>query len=95
MTKEEDDFAKANSDVATAMAALAGIAFHSWLPYGAARKILMLALIGVGAFGLATGRFYLLLAWPLAVTFSPRAVGGLAFFLGRLSAGWDKSRDPS
>jgi len=58
-------------------AQIAGYLMSCWLPADWGRRILMFGCIGVGIVGLITGILWLLLAWPLAIMFSPRAVGEL------------------
>lgn len=74
-----------NDPVALANARIAGTLLSSWLPVGLGRQLVMFALAGLGLFGIITGRYYLLIAWPAALLFSPRIVGDLAYFVGRMS----------
>ena len=69
----------------TIQAGLSGALLHSWLPFDWKRRLIMATLFVVGVIGLLGGNSYLLLAWLTLPVFSPRAMGELAFFLGRIS----------
>jgi len=71
-------------------ASMSGATLSFWLPDGLIRKLIMLALVLVGIYGLLTGGGLLyLIPIVLAATFSPRLIGELMFALGRYQAGRD------
>ena len=62
---------------------LTGALLSTWLPFDWGRRAVMIMLALVGAYGLAGGDYYFMLAWGLLPLFSPRAMGELAFAVGR------------
>ncbi|MFP5350276.1 MAG: hypothetical protein ACLGHO_10600 [Gammaproteobacteria bacterium] len=69
----------------TLQAQLAGVLSRPWLPFGWTRRLIMVVLFLVGAYGLAEGNGYFLLAWLLLLLFSPRVVGEFNVVLGKVS----------
>lgn len=65
--------------------AIAGYSMRHWLPAGVGRRLIMLALFLSGVYGIVNNEYYYLIAWPVMLIFSPRAVGELAYFWGRMS----------
>jgi hypothetical protein len=67
-------------------AALAGVILHPWLPAGWTRKLIMVAIVLLGALhAIWVGNFQPLAWWLLLPFFSPRIAGEVAHALGRLS----------
>ena len=66
-------------------AQLSGLLLSVWLPFGWGQRMAMFALLLIGLYGLSEGSYYLLLAWVGMAIFSPRLVGEISFFLGRIS----------
>ena len=65
-----------------------GLLARPWLPWGIGRKVLMFLITGLIIFLIITFRssfFLFLLLVPLC--FSPRVVGEVAMFIGKLSRG--------
>jgi hypothetical protein len=71
------------SELQVHAAALAGGLMSPWLPIGWTRKLLMLAIAGVGLEQAAIGNYWALWLWAFLPMFSPRIVGEMAAFLGR------------
>lgn len=69
-------------------AQLSGALLSTWLPFGWGRRLIMIVLFIIGAYGLAEGNSYFLFAWLFALLFSPRIVGEVAFAFGRFMAGF-------
>jgi hypothetical protein len=67
------------------IAEASGFLLSFWLPVGWGRRIIMLVLIFVGFYGLFIGKTILVISWAIAVLFSPRIVGEVAYFFGRLT----------
>jgi len=67
-------------------ASLSGTLMHSWLPVGIGRRLIMLALLLSGCFGLVVGEPMWLLAWGFLIIFSPRAIGELSYFVGKIAS---------
>lgn len=67
-------------------AAISGRLLSSWFPVGAVRQIIFVFLLLCSFLNVVYGNFYLGLACILLVIFmSPRMVGELFFFVGRIS----------
>ena len=69
----------------TLQAQLAGGLLRPWLPFGWARRSIMVVLLLVGVYGLTVGNNYFLLAWVVLLFFSPRFVGEFSYALGKFS----------
>ena len=69
-------------------ASLAGALSSPWLPMGWTRKLLMLAIAGVGLEQAAVGNYWALWLWALLPVFSPRIVGEMAAFAGSFARGF-------
>ena len=68
-------------------AALAGQVMSAWLPVGLIRKLVFFTLLFFAAIGVATDfQWYHFLLIMFATIMSPRVVGEIAYFLGKLSA---------
>jgi hypothetical protein len=67
--------------------AIAGYLLRRWIPRGFVRKGIMLCICIGGLYGLFTDHPYAMLLWLLLPLFSPRAVGELAFLIGRFHGG--------
>ena len=80
MSKEQEDL-----DVA--MAKLSGHLMSSWIPHGALRRVIFFFLIAFGVFGVLTSsdNFLHYSSLILATVMSPRLMGELAYFLGKVS----------
>ena len=65
-------------------ARLAGVLLHPWLPFGWARRSIMIVLFLGGVYGLAEGNNFLLVAWLALPLFSPRFVGEFCNALGKV-----------
>ncbi len=75
--KEKEPFQKINAQ-------LAGVLLSSWLPRDWGRKIIMLIILLLAVFGaLKIDVLFLLLLLILPI-FSPRMMGGLIMFIGRI-----------
>ncbi len=64
---------------------ISGYVLSKWLPNGVGRKIIMLALLLLGIYGLFFGSHWFLISWAIIPIFSPRIVGEVATFFGRIS----------
>ena len=68
-------------------AALAGQVMSSWLPVGLVRKVIFFTLIFFAVIGIAKdSHWYHFLYIMIAAIMSPRVVGELAYFIGKLSS---------
>jgi hypothetical protein len=68
-------------------AAFAGNSLSSWLPIGFARKIIFLLLLIATFLGLfLEPQWYQLVLLLIAAIMSPRVVGEVAYFIGKLLA---------
>jgi hypothetical protein len=65
--------------------ALSGALSSSWLPYGWGRRLIMISILALGLYGLAIENHAVLFCWLLLPLFSPRIVGEVSYFLGKLS----------
>jgi hypothetical protein len=68
----------------TLQAQLAGVLLRPWLPFGWARRSIMIILLLVGVYGLTEESKYLMVAWLLLPFFSPRFVGEFSNLLGKI-----------
>lgn len=70
-------------------AAIAGQLLSSWLPSGSLRKIIFFAAIVVAVyeFIFSNGKWYGFIFIFIACIMSPRVVGSVAYFLGKISRG--------
>jgi len=67
-------------------ALMTGYLLNPWLPHGATRKILMVAIALVGLVGgVVYGQKFFFLLLLILPFFSPRIVGEVAMFIGRIS----------
>jgi len=69
----------------TLHAQLAGALLHPWLPLDWGRRSIMIALFLFGLYGLIEGQNHFLWAWLVLLIFSPRFVGELSNFFGKIS----------
>lgn len=83
LLKEENLTAEEKEKFETLQAQLAGALLSHLLPFGWARRLIMVVLFFVGVYGLAIGNNYFLLAWLLLLCFSPRIVGELSYAFGK------------
>ncbi len=88
LLKEENLTIEDREKLEILQAQLSGALLSTWLPFGWGRKLIMILLFIVGAYGLVEGNSYFLIAWLCALLFSPRIVGVFAFAFGRLMAGF-------
>lgn len=63
---------------------LSGQLLSIWLPFDWTRRSIMATLFLVGIYGLIQGNTHFLWAWPALVLFSPRMVGEISLFIGKL-----------
>jgi hypothetical protein len=63
----------------------AGRLLSVWFPVGWGRKVIMLVLVLFGFYGLIIEKPLFLICWVIAVMFSPRIVGEVSFFLGKIT----------
>lgn len=63
---------------------IAGTMMSSWLPAGSARKVVALILFIAGLFGFLKISGFFILLWLLLPFFSPRLVGEIAIFFGKM-----------
>jgi hypothetical protein len=67
--------------------ALAGQVMSAWLPIGLIRKLVFFTLLLFSAIGIATeSHWYHFLLIMIAAIMSPRLVGEIAYFFGKLSS---------
>ena len=86
MSDDKDaDFSHADDAKAVTDAAIAGYLLRGWLPFGFVRKAIMLCIFIGGLYGLFTDHPHAVFLWLLLPLFSPRAMGELAYLLGRIS----------
>lgn len=78
-----------NEDSNEINAAIAGQLLSSWLPSGLLRKFIFFTVIIVAMyeFIFANGKWYGFFLILIACIMSPRVVGGIAYFLGKISRG--------
>ena len=76
-----------NEDENEINAAIAGQLLSSWLPSGLLRRCIFLAAIAVGFYGIIFdgGAWYGFLFILIACVMSPRIVGWIAYFSGKIS----------
>ncbi len=69
--------------------AIAGQLLSSWLPFGPLRKFIFFAVIIVAVCELTFGKgeWYGFLLIFIACIMSPRVIGGIAYFVGKISRG--------
>ena len=84
LLKQEDLPEEQRKEFEESRAKLAGAMMSSWLPADTERKVVMLIIFLISVYGMfnASGWFFLL--WILLIPFSPRCVGEIAVFLGRM-----------
>ena len=63
---------------------LSGQLLSIWWPFDGTRRSIMIVLFLIGLYGLIGGSTHLLWAWPVSLLFSPRVVGELSFFIGKI-----------
>jgi len=63
---------------------LSGQLCSIWWPFDWGRRSIMIALFLAGLYGLIEGSNHFMWAWLVLLSFSPRFVGELSFFLGRV-----------
>lgn len=63
----------------------AGRLLSVWLPVGWSRRVIMLVLFLFSLYGLIIGKPLSLICWVIAVMFSPRIMGEVSFFLGKIT----------
>ena len=85
LLREGNLTAEEKQKLETLQAGLAGALLSSWLPFGWGRRAIMITLLFVGAYGLVEGNSYLLLSWLLLPFFSPRLIGELSYYVGKIS----------
>jgi hypothetical protein len=68
-------------------AKLSGGLLSIWFPMGIGRKLIMVVIFLVGIYGLVIGNHYFLFSWIILPMFSPRLMGEVSYFMGRISAG--------
>ena len=83
--EEINELVDAQEQIKLANARLAGYMLRNWLPDCPIRKAIMLGLFVLGVYGIAIDNSNLILWWLLIPLFSPRAVGEVAVFAGRVS----------
>lgn len=66
----------------TLQSQVAGYLLSPWLPVGAGRKAIMLALIVIGGYGLMIDKPLITLCWLMVPLFSPRLVGETLRMIG-------------
>ena len=66
-------------------AALAGNLLRPWLPVDWARRLLILGIVALGIEESVRGNYEPLLWWLLLPMFSPRLMGELAYYAGKLT----------
>lgn len=81
---QEVAYQEAMEAIAIARASLAGQAMSSWFPYTFSRKIFMAIFVIIGLSAFKNENYYLLISFIIASAFSPRCVGEVAFFVGRV-----------
>lgn len=69
---------------------LAGVLLHPWLPFSWWRRVVMLVLLLLGSLWPLGGSPVWAVAWLAMLLFSPRAMGEIAFLLGRFAGGFKK-----
>ena len=82
---QEVAYREAMEAIAIARASLAGHAMSKWFPSTFSRKILMAIFLIIGLSAFKNNNYYLLISFVIASAFSPRCVGEVAFFVGRVS----------
>lgn len=65
-------------------AQLSGQLLSIWWPYDWVRRSIMIVLFVVGLYGVIKGSTHFLWAWSALIFFSPRIVGEISFFMGRI-----------
>lgn len=65
-------------------AQLSGQLLRIWWPFDRTRRSIMIVLFLVGLYGLIEGSNHYLWAWLAFILFSPRIVGEISFYLGRI-----------
>lgn len=68
-------------------AALAGTLLRSWLPLGWGRRLIMIGIVALGVYGITEDNYQVFVWWLLLPFFSPRIVGEIGYFLGKLTRG--------
>ncbi|MDD5396519.1 MAG: hypothetical protein PHW24_00475 [Candidatus Moranbacteria bacterium] len=63
---------------------LAGAILSSWLPVDSSRKVMMLVLFLIGLYGIIKINILFVLVWLFLAFFSPRLVGEITIFFGKL-----------
>ena len=63
---------------------LAGAMLSSWLPADSTRKVIMLMLFLIGLYGIIKINILFVLLWLILGFFSPRIVGEVTVFLGKM-----------
>lgn len=82
---QEVAYREAMEAIAIARASLAGHAMSRWFPYSFSRKIIMAIFVIIGLSAFKNDNYYFLISFIIASAFSPRCVGEVAFFVGRVS----------
>ena len=71
-------------------AALAGVLLHPWLPVDSVRRLIMLGVVLLGLQQAWVGNYQAMALWLLLPFFSPRIVGEVTHFCGRIAGGFRK-----
>ncbi len=82
--KEDNLSTEEKQKLELSKAQLSGQLLSIWWPFDWTRRSIMIALFLVGLYGLIEGSTHFLWAWSVLVLFSPRMVGEISFFIGRI-----------
>ena len=85
--KSDDLTVEQREELEVHSAKLSGVLLSIWFPMGIARKLIMVVIFLVGIYGLVIGNHYFLFSWIILPMFSPRLMGEVSYFMGRISAG--------
>lgn len=76
--------AKQRSELEIHAARLSGVLLRPWFPMSWTRRLIMAAIVLVGAQQAYVGNYQPLIWWLILLFFSPRIIGESSHFLGRL-----------
>ena len=87
LLKDETLSAEERHTLEMHQARLAGVLLRPWLPFDWGRRLIMIGILAFDVYGLVVENYQVFLWWLLLPCFSPRIVGEVSYFLGKLSRG--------
>lgn len=73
-------------ELETTLNQMSGYLCSPWLPVGISRKVIMLALLLIGIYGITISQHMLAVCWLLIPLFSPRLMGEILRIVGKIKS---------